>query len=100
MSRVYNFSAGPAVLPEDLLLCYERIGDKRAAVEIFPVQIDRCQTAIIIGGIIIDAAVCIAAGGIDRALVLPVCHLAAAALLLYRAENMEKLANAVGFVIF
>ena len=57
-------------------------------------QIDRCQTAIIIGGIIIDAAVCIAAGGIDRALVLPVCHLAAAALLLHGAEDVEKLADA------
>ena len=57
-------------------------------------QIDRCQTAIIIGGIIIDAAVCIAAGGIDRALVLSVCHLAAAALLLHGAEDVEKLADA------
>lgn len=33
---------------------------------------------------------CIAAGGIDRALVLPVCHLAAAALLLQRAPRMWK----------
>ena len=53
--------------------------------------------AVFIGGVVINAFVGIAAAGVQGNLVLTVVQLAAAALLLYRAENMEKLAHAFCF---
>ena len=56
------FCVSSAILPEELLFGHERIGDEGAAVEVFAVQADRCEAAVVIRGIIIDAAACIAAG--------------------------------------
>ena len=49
--------------------------------------------AVFIGGVVINAFVGIAAAGVQGNLVLTVVQLAAAALLLYRAENMEKVVS-------
>lgn len=57
-------------------------------------QIDCCEAAVIIGGIIIDTHVRIAAGRVDRALILPFRYFTAAALLLHSSENVEELTDA------
>ena len=53
--------------------------------------------AVIIGRVVLNAPVRVAAAGIQRDLILAVIQLAAAALLLYRAEDVEELADAFKF---
>ena len=54
--------------------------------------------AAAVGRVVIDAALCVPAGGVDRVLKLAGPHLAAALLLLDRAEDVEKLSDARRFV--
>ena len=60
-------------------------------------HIHSTDLVIVIGGIVIDALCSIAAGSIKRYFIFSISHIAAAALLLDRAENVEKLADALLF---
>ena len=59
------------------------------------VHMDRRDLVIVIGGVVIDALICIAAGGVNGNLILSVFDFAAATLLIHCAENVEKLADAL-----
>lgn len=63
------------------------------------VHMDRRDLVIVIGGVVIDALICIAAGGVNGNLILSVFDFAAATLLIHCAENVEKLADAFRFRI-
>ena len=52
---------------------------------------------ILIGGVIVNPFVCIAAAGIDGGLVLSLLCLTASPLLVHRAQDVEELADALGF---
>ena len=70
-----------------------RVGDQIAPVKRFPVQVNGADLMVIVGRVVIDPLIRIAAGGVERDLVLALAQLAAAALLVHAAENVEKLAH-------
>lgn len=82
-----------SVLAEDLLAGHERPGAECFSVQFRAVQVDSGDLMIVIGRVIVDPAGRVAAGGIDRVFICAGLDLAAAALLLYRAEDVEKLAD-------
>lgn len=82
-----------SVLIEYLRFGHGRKTGKRFCVEIFRVHVHCADAGIVIGGVIIDATIRIAAGSVDRDLILPLGDLTTAARLLYRAENMKELAH-------
>ena len=60
-------------------------------------HIDSIDLMIFIGGIIVDAFCCIAAGGVEGDFVFVLVYFAAASLLIYGAEDVEELADAFEF---
>ena len=86
-------SGSSLVDPVDLLLGDQRIGDKFPAVEVLVMHVDSRDLAVVIGAVIVDTAVHVAAGGVDRDLVLAAAEVAAASLLLHRAKDVEELAH-------
>ena len=60
-------------------------------------HVDCGDLVILIGGVVIDSLARIAAGGVERDFVMSLTDLTAAALLIDGAENMEELADALGF---
>lgn len=66
-----------------------------AALQIGAVHIYGGNLRVAVGGVVVDAAGGIAAGGINSDLILAGGHLTAAAYLLHGAENVEKLADAL-----
>ena len=71
----------------DRLICLHGIARERCAVEIFSVHVHGVDLAAAVGRVVIDAALRVPAGGVDRVLKLTGPHLAAALLLLDRAER-------------
>ena len=63
------------------------------ALEVGCVELHAGDLAVIIGRVVINAPVRVAAAGIERDLKLTVVQLAAAALLLHAREDVEKLAD-------
>ena len=82
-----------------LLGRYKRIADKGAAIEVFFVHIYCGYLVVIVGCIVVNSFVGVAAGRIDRYFVLVLREMATASLLVNRAENVEKLADAFGFAV-
>ena len=80
-----------SVLVKDLLAGHERPAAERFPLQFRAVQVDCGDLVVVIGRIVVDAAGRVAAGGIDRVFICAGLDLAAAALLLYRAEDVEKL---------
>lgn len=82
------------ILQKDMLSFYKRIFDKNIAVQILMVHIHCGDLVIFIGSIIVNSLVSIAAGGVNGNFILALGYLTAASLLFYRAQDMEKLADA------
>ena len=77
----------------DLLLLNQRIAHQPRTGQGFMVHIHSSDLTVFISRIIINAFACIAARSIKRYFIFSISHIAAAALLLDRAENVEKLAD-------
>ena len=71
-----------------------RIADKALTVKVFAVHINAADLPVIISGVIINTAVGVTAGGIDRADKTPVLQQHASVGLFHRTKYMEKLADA------
>ena len=104
---VFALRCGPflfkicSVLHPDLLSLYQFVGSQLLRVQIGMVHVHRGNLAVLIGRVIINSPVQIAAGAVNRILadrtavrIRP--KPAAAFLLLYRPENLEKLTDARG----
>ena len=63
------------------------------------VHVNGVDLVIVVGRVVVDALRCVAAGGVNRDLILVFSDLTAAALLVNGAENMEELAHAGALVI-
>ena len=72
---------------------------RNTSVKIFSVHVHRRDLAVGICGVVINSTACITAGGVDRDLIFSFCNLTAAALLLYRAEDVEELADTAHLVV-
>ena len=83
------------ILSINLLSLYKRITYQHRSVQIFTVHIHSRDLTVFICRIIINPLRCIAAGRIDRDLILSISHMHAAALLCDRTVYMEKLADAL-----
>ena len=83
----------------DLFSLHKRIARQRVAIQVFFVHIHRGDLMVVVGRVIVDAFIRVAAGSIDGDLILAIAHIAAAPLLVNRAENMEELADACRFRI-
>ena len=81
----------------DLLLLNQGIAHQPRTGQGFMVHIHSSDLTVFISRIIINAFACIAARSIKRYFIFSISHIAAAALLLDRAENVEKLADALLF---
>ena len=90
-------SKGSLVLEVDLLALDERIGNQLFGIEVFLIHINGGNLRILVGRVVVNAARRVAAGGVNRDLVLSVRHLAAAALLIDRAQYVEELTHALRF---
>ena len=78
------------------LSCYQWIAAERLSLQILPIHIHPGDLTVFIGGVIVNATVRIAAGGVDGDLILSLTHMHAAPLLCHGAKNVEKLADAFG----
>ena len=67
------------------LFCGQGIRSQLFSIQILVMHIDRIDLAVVIGTVIVDTAVHITAGRIDRNLIFPITQVAAASLLLNRA---------------
>ena len=76
-----------------LLGCYKREAGKGDCIEVFFVHIYGGYLVVVVGCIVVNAFVGVAAGRIDCYFVLALSKMATAALLVNRAENVEKLAH-------
>ena len=83
------------ILYGDTLLRNRGIADKAPALQVLPVHIHADNAVVIIGGVVVNAPVRVAAGGIEGDLVFSLSQMAAAALLVHGAENVEELADAL-----
>ena len=88
-----SFLALDLIFPADLLRIHERIRRELRAVEVGGMELHAGDLAVIIGRVVINAPVRVAAAGIERDLILAVVQLTAAALLLHAREDVEKLAD-------
>lgn len=84
-----------SILILNLLPDNRGIADQRFSVKILAVHINGGDLVIVIRRVVINPLVGIAAGRVKRDLEFPFAYVAAAALLIHRAEDMEKLAHAL-----
>ena len=75
------------------------IARQNIAVQIGFMHIHRSDLMILVGSVVVNAFGGVAAGGVQRYLILTLRHLAAAPLLVYRAENVEKLDDALQLAV-
>ena len=80
-----------------LLSVYERIYYQAVGIKAFLVHINACYLTVFVGGVVVNAFVSVAAGGIDGYFLFALCYLVAASLLVNRTEYMEELAYALRF---
>ena len=78
----------------DRSLLDDRIAHQSGRLQILMVHVDRGDLAVVVGGVVVDALVCVAAGGVEGDLILAVFEEAAASLLFHGSEDVEKLADA------
>ena len=88
---------GISVLKMNLLFCENRIADQRVCVQVFMVHVYSTNLMIFVGCVVINSFCRVAAGSVDGDFIFSICHFAASSLLIYRAEDMEELADAFGF---
>ena len=53
------------VLPFYLFFGVKRISDERCGVEVYFVHIYRCYLAVVVGGVVVNSAACVAARGVN-----------------------------------
>ena len=87
------------VLPENDRLGVHGETHQGVSVQVFPVHIHCGDLMLIVGGVIVNALVGVAATGVNGVFVFARRNLTAALLLLDRAENVEQLADAAGFIL-
>ena len=92
-----SFLALDLIFPADLLRVHERIRRELRAVEVGCVELHAGDLAVVVGRVVIDAALRVPAVCVDRVLKLAGPYLAAALLLLDRAEDVEELTDAFEF---
>ena len=80
------------LLPRDKRIFYGSI-----SVKVLPVHVHSGYLMIFVGGVIIYALSCAAAGGVKGDLIFALVHHAAASLLIHRVQNVEKLTYAFIF---
>ena len=90
---------GDLIHPLYLAFEFDRVAAKFASVEILTVHVNGVDLVIVVGRVVVDALRCVAAGGVNRDLILVFSDLAAAALLIDGAEDMEELAHTGALVI-
>ena len=76
-------------MPENLFGGFQRIAYQLVAVEIYFMHIYGGYLVVVICGVVVNSLCAVAAGGVVGELIRSFTHLAAALLLLYRAENMK-----------
>ena len=72
---------------------------KGGAVQILMAHRHSGDLAVIVGRVVVDALVSVAAAGVEGDLILAAVELEAAALLLDRAKDVEELAYAAHFIV-
>ena len=87
------------ILKPDLFAANQWEPDKPAAIQIFFVHIHCGNLVVVIGRIIVNPLICVAAGSVYCDFIIPTANITAAALLFDRAKNVEKLADALHFSI-
>ena len=85
------FYGAKLICPADLLPLDQGIAGKRGAVQILPVHIHCRDLMVRVRRIVVNTFCRIPAGRIDRDLIFSIRDLAAATLLIDRAQNMEEL---------
>ncbi len=79
-----------------MLALHQVVGDHLRAVQILLVHVHRVYLAVLVGGVVVDALVLVAAAAVDGNLVAILAQLAEAALLLDAAKDVEELAHGLG----
>ena len=82
-----------------MLPFYQRITNQFAAIQILVVHIHSGNLAVFVSSVVINPFIRITAGAVNGNLILAVSQIYAAPLLCHRAQNMEKLADALRFRI-
>ena len=77
--------------------CKNWIANQSICVQILMVYIYSTDLMVFISCIIIDSFCCVAAGCVERDLIFIFGYFAASSLLIYRAEDVEELADAFKF---
>ena len=88
-----------SILNFEFSVGHQRIADKRFAVQVFFVHIHTDDAVIIVGFVIINPFVGIAARSVNGNFVFAVFQSATSSLLVNRPQNMKELADAGFFVI-
>ncbi len=65
------------ILKIDLFIEYKRVPHQEYIIQFLPVHIHRCDLVIVIGRIIVDPLVCVAAGCVDCGFIFPIPDFAA-----------------------
>ena len=84
-----------SVLEGDDLVFLEGIGAQLPAVQVFPVHVHGGDGAVVVGGVVVDAPVGVAAGAVNGQIQLSVAQQHTAPLHLHGFEDVEKLADAL-----
>ena len=85
---------GVTSVPEvDGRICFQRVSMQLAAVQVFPVHVHGADLAAVVGGVVVNAPVGVAAGAVDGQLQLSTVQLNAAPLHFHGLEDVEKLAD-------
>ena len=89
-----------AALMIDRKLLYQWIGNQLAAMQIGVKQANSGDTAVFIGGIVVDAVVAAAAGGVQGDFLPVISQTAAAPGLGYGIQNVKELTQTGFFCVF
>ena len=83
----------------DLLLPNRRESDKFLRIQVFTVQMHCMDLSVFVGGVVVDTLIPIAAGGVQRSLILSLSYFTTSPYLLHRPQNVKKLTDAFPFPI-
>ena len=89
--------ASGSILHIYLFACHGRIAYQIFAVQIFLVHIHAGDPMVVVSVVVVDSSVGVTAGSVQGDLILVCAKSATAALLVYAAEDVEKLADAFEF---
>ena len=98
-SKVYGCNFCDLILVENLTFRNWCVCGKFGHVKVGFVHINRTNLMVVIGGVVVDSLVGIAAGSVNCDFILSVCDLTTTSLLVNRTENVEKLAHTLAFAV-